>query len=268
MALHPTALISPKAELAEDVTVGAYSVIGDHVRIGAGTWIGNRVSLVGNMEVGRRCRIWDGAVLGAPPQDYDFHDDPTRLVIGDENVVREHVTINVGTLKGGGVTLIGNRNFFMACSHVAHDCCIEDDVVLTNGVLLAGHVKVESHVILSGNAGVHHYARIGRLAFVGGNTGVTQDVPPFMMVDGHRAYPRRVNIIGLKRAGMDPDGVDAIQEAFRLLYRSRRSRRDVIQEMIERDDLTPEVQYLVEFLRQSQMDKRGRYLETMRAEGG
>ena len=264
MAIHPTALVGSKAELAEDVSVGAYSIIEDGVRIGAATVIGNRVSIMGNTELGRRNRVWDGAVLGAPPQDHNHKGEPTRLLIGDDNDIRECVTLNTGTVKGGGATIVGDRNFLMACSHVAHDCCLEDDVTLVNGALLGGHVKVEQYAVLSGNAGVHHYARIGRLAFVGGSTGVTQDVPPFMMVDGHRAYPRRVNVVGLKRAGMTSERIEAIMDAFRRLYRSRRSLRIVVAEMSERDDLTPDVLYLVEFLRQSGLNKKGRYLESMR----
>ena len=193
MQIHKTALVHRNAELADDVVVGAYSVIDEHVRIGEGTQIGNRVTVTGNTVIGKRNRVHDGAVIGSPPQDLTYAGDTTSLVIGDDNTIREYVTANVGTVKGGGATIIGNRNFLMACSHVAHDCLLEDDILMANGVLLGGHVKVECGVFCSGCAGVHHYARIGRLAFVGGNTGVTQDVPPYMMVDGHRAFPRRTD---------------------------------------------------------------------------
>jgi len=264
MQIHETAQVHPAAELAADVTVGAYTVIGEHVRIGAGSVIGNRVTIVGHTSLGRRNRVYDGTVLGSPPQDLSYADEPTSLLIGDRNEIREYVTAHVGTVKGGGVTIVGNRNFIMACCHVAHDCMLEDDIIMANGVLLGGHVKVESGVFFSGAAAVHHYGRIGRLAFVGSSTGVFQDVPPFMMVDGHRAFPRRVNVVGLKRHGFDGERVAAVQDAFRLLFRSRRSRKDVLDQMSQRDDLTEDVAYLVQFLQQSAMDKNGRYLETAR----
>jgi len=267
MDIHRTAQVHPKAEIAEDVSIGAFCVVGEHVRIGAGTTIGNRVTIVGRTTIGCRNRIYDGAVIGSPPQDRSYRDEPTSLLIGDENVIRECVTVNTGTLKGGGITIIGQRNFLMACSHVAHDCMLEDDIIMANGVLLGGHVKVEWGSFFSGCAGVHHYARIGRLAFVGACTGAAKDVPPFMMVDGHRAFPRRVNVVGLKRHGFDAARIAAVQEAFRMLYRSRRSLKEVLADLSEGAGLTPDVKYLMEFLQQSALDKNGRYLETARTNG-
>jgi len=264
MAIHPAALIDPTAELGAGVEVGAYSVIGAGARIGEGTIIGNRVTIMDRVEIGRRNRVWDGAVLGGPPQDFSYRGESTSLLIGDENVIRECVTINAGTIKGGGATIIGSRNYFMACSHVGHDCCLEDNITMTNGVMLGGHVKVERGVLISGAAGVHHFVRIGRLAFVGALTGCTQDVPPFMMVDGHRAFPRRVNVVGLKRDGFSPERVEAVEEAFRELYRSRQSRHAVLEQMSRRSDLTADVQYLLGFLRDMSQHAKGRYLETLR----
>ena len=265
MRIHDTALVDPKAELAGDVEVGAFTVIGEGVRIGAGSVIGNRVTIMGNARLGERNRVWDGAVIGSPPQDYSHASEPTGVVLGDGNTIREYVTINAGTMKGGAVTIVGNSNYLMACSHVGHDCCLEDNITLANGVLLGGHVKVARGCFLSGCAAVHHYARIGRLAFVGGNTGVAQDVPPFMMVDGHRAFPRRVNVVGLKRDGLPQERIDAVVAAFRRLYRSRSSRYGVLMQLLARDDLTPEVRELVEFLRETSLHNKGRYLETTRA---
>jgi UDP-N-acetylglucosamine acyltransferase len=264
MLIHKTAEVHPRAEVADDVTIGAFCVVGEHVRIGAGTVVGNRVTLTGNATIGRRNRICDGAVLGTPPQDTQYRGEPTALLIGDDNCIREFVTINVGTLKGGAVTIIGSRNYLMACSHVAHDCVLGDDIIMANSVLLGGHVKVESGCFFSGNAGVHHYGRIGRLAFVGASTGVTQDLAPYMMADGHRAFPRGVNVVGLKRHGFGADRINAVQEAFRHIYRSRHSVKTAVAEMSQRSDLTPDVAYLIEFLQQSGLDKNGRYLETSR----
>lgn len=264
MRIHPAALVDPKAELDDDVEIGAFSVIGKDVRIGRGCVIGNRVTIMGNVRMGERNRVWDGAVIGSPPQDHSHRSEATGVALGDENTIRECVTINAGTIKGGAVTILGNHNYLMACSHVGHDCCLEDNITMANGVLLGGHVQIARGCFLSGCAAVHHYARIGRLAFVGGNTGVAQDVPPFMMVDGHRAFPRRVNVVGLKRDGFPPERIDAIVSAFRRLYRSRCSRYGVLMQLLARDDLTPEVRELVEFLRETSLDKKGRYLETMR----
>lgn len=266
MRTHNAALVSPKAELADDVEVGAYSVIGDDVRIGAGTRIGNRVTIMGNTQIGRRNRVWDGAVIGSPPQDHTFGGEPTGVIVGDENKIREFVTINSGTMKGGGVTIVGSHNYMMACSHVGHDCCLEDHITMTNCVLLGGHVNVQRGVFFSGGAAVHHYVRVGRLAFVGGNTGCAQDVPPFMMVDGHRAFPRRVNVVGLKRDGFTPERIEAVVSAFRQIYRSRESRQGVLTQLAERDDLTPDVRELVEFLRQKGQHNKGRFLESMRSD--
>ncbi len=266
MAIDRTARIHPKAELASDVIVGAYTVIDQHVQISEGTAIGNHVTITGHTQIGANNRIFHAAVIGSAPQDLKHRGHPTRLIVGEENVIREFVTINAATMEGGGVTIVGSRNFLMACCHVAHDCLLEDDIVMANGTLLGGHVKVEQGATFSGAAAVHHFARIGTLAFVGGLTRVAQDVPPYMMVDGDRSIPRKLNLVGLRRAEIPEERINALEDAFRLIYRSGLSKQEATTELEARPDLSEEVRHLVEFLRETGRGKKGRFLETTRAE--
>jgi len=264
LAIDRTARIHPKAELASDVSVGAYTVIDQHVRIGPGTAIGNHVTITGHTQIGNNNRIFHGAVLGSEPQDLKHGGDPTRLILGDDNVLREYTTINAGTKEGGGVTIIGNRNFLMACSHVAHDCVLEDQITMANAVLLGGHVKIEHGASISGGVAIHHFAMIGTLAFVHGVTGIVQDVPPYMVVDGSR-NPRKLNLVGLRRAGIPEERINALEEAFRLIYRSGRiSKEQALAELESRMGLTEEVRNLIDFLRKSGKGKKGRFLESAR----
>jgi len=266
MAIHRTAQVHRKAEIGQNVEIGAFTVIGEHVRIGDGTRIGNNCTIVGHTEIGKRNIIYHNVVLGTPPQDLAYAGMETRLIIGDDNVFREFVTVNIGTGKGGAVTIIGNRNYLMACSHVAHDCELEDDIIFANGTLLGGHVKVESGVVTSGCAAVHHFITIGTMAFIGGLTGIVQDVPPYMMVEGDDPTPRRVNSRRMKRLGVSDEAIAAVEEAFRLIYRSKRVRAEVLRELAARKDLVPEVQRLVRFLQDMSEGKKGRYLESVREE--
>lgn len=215
-------MVDRRAHLAEDVEVGPYAIIEGPVTVGEGTWIGPHAYLSGNTEIGRRCRIFPFSVIGTPPQDRTFQGENTRIEIGDENVIREHVTIHAGTLKGRGLTKIGHRNWFLVGSHVAHDCMIGDENTVANGALLAGHVEVGSNVMISGCVAVHQFCRIGRLAMVGGITGVSLDIPPFTLVQGIRARLMGLNRVGLKRAGIGGERLRLLQEAYRALFRSRR----------------------------------------------
>lgn len=264
MPIDRSARIHRKAELDSSVSVGAYTVIDEHVRIGAGTTVGNSVTISGSTEIGGNNQVFHGAVLGTAPQDLKYKGEPTRLVVGDGNVIREYVTINRGTESGGGVTIVGNHNYIMACAHVAHDCVLADHIIMANGTLLAGHVKVEDHVIFSGAAAVHHFATIGKHAFVSGHTGVAQDVPPFMLVDGVRGRARRVNVVGLRRCGLTEESIAALNEAFRVIYRSKLSRQQAFQVLESRGHLDEQVRYLIDFLRRMEKGRKGRYLEGMR----
>jgi UDP-N-acetylglucosamine acyltransferase len=222
--IHPTAVIAEGAELGEDVTIGPYSLIGADVRIGDGTMVGPQVVVDGVTTIGRENRFLGQANIGGAPQDLSYEDEPTQLTIGDRNTVREFVTINRGTIKGGGTTRVGSGCLFMACSHVAHDCQIEDGVQLGNNVLLAGHVAVGRGAIVNGAAAAHQFVTIGRNAYVGGMTRVIQDVPPFVILEGHPARVRKLNVIGLERAGISREEIDELRLAFRRLFRGDETR--------------------------------------------
>lgn len=263
--IHPTAVVAKGAELGRDVVVGPHSVIGAQVKIGDGTVVGPQVVIDGVTTVGRENRFFGQANVGGDPQDLSYEDEPTELVMGDRNTVREFVTVNRGTIKGGGVTRVGNGCLFMACSHVAHDCEIGDGVLLGNNVLLAGHVAVESGAIVNGAAAAHQFVTIGRNAYVGGLTRVIQDVPPFMILEGHPARVRKVNVIGLERAGIPLDEVHALRRAFRRLFRGEETRAVALAEL-EAEPGGALVRELVTALRRTELGLKGRYRETLRAE--
>ncbi len=261
--IHPTAVIADGAELGVGVSVGPYSVIGERVRIGDGTRVGPQVVIDGVTTIGRDNRILGQANVGGAPQDLSYEDEPTHLEIGDRNTIREFVTINRGTLKGGGLTRIGSDCLLMACCHVAHDCDLGNNVMLGNNVLLAGHVAVEDAAIVNGAAAVHQFVSIGRNAYVGGLTRVIQDVPPFMILEGHPARVRKVNVIGLERAGYEREELQELRTAFRRLFRSGEPRGRVVREL---EDGSPGrcVRELVEALRRTEAGAKGRYRESMR----
>ena len=263
--IHPTAVIAEGAELGADVSVGPYSVIGSDVRIGDGTRIGPQVVIDGVTTLGVDNHILGQAGVGGAPQDLTYEGEPTHLEIGDRNTIREFVTINRGTVKGGGLTRIGDDCLFMACSHVAHDCSIDDNVLLGNNVLLGGHVAVGQGAIVNGAAAAHQFVSIGRNAYIGGLTRVIQDVPPFMILEGHPARIRKVNVIGLDRAGLDNDEIQSLRAAFRRLYRSGEPRNRVIAEL-EEGDPGRAVRELIESLRRSEIGAKGRYRESLRDE--
>jgi UDP-N-acetylglucosamine acyltransferase len=217
--IHPTAVIHPKAELHETVQVGPYAVIGEHVRIGANTVVGAHVVIEGWTEIGEDNQIFPGAVLGAEPQDLKYNGAPSQLVIGRGNRIREFVTINRATNEGEA-TIIGDYNLLMAYVHVAHNCVIENQVVITNAVSLAGHIHIESQARIGGMVGIHQFTRVGRLAMVGAMSRVDRDVPPYLLVEGHPARIRGLNLVGLRRAKGMEGSLPALRQAYRLLYRS------------------------------------------------
>lgn len=217
--VHPTAVIDPTAELADDVQVGAYSVVGPNVSIGEGTVLMNQVTVAQRTKIGERNRLHTGCVVGGDPQDRKYDGEPTSCSIGDDNEIREHVTIHRGTDNGGGATTLGSGNLIMVGAHVAHDCCVGDRTVIANQVMLAGHVVVEDGASIGGGVGIHHFATIGKLSFVGGLARISRDVPPFMIVEGHPAEVRAVNVIGMLRNGFEQADVDAMKEVHRRLFR-------------------------------------------------
>ena len=218
--IHPTAIVEPGAELATGVVVGPYSLIGSSVTIGPGSEIGAHVVLEGRVSLGARCRIGHGALIGGVPQDFKFREGlPVGVDVGDDTVIREYVTVHRATHEGRD-TRIGSRCLVMVSSHVAHDCVVGDEVIIINYAGLSGHVTVEDRATIGGLTGIHPFTRIGTYAYVGGCAKVTQDVPPFVMADSVPATARAVNVMGMRRGGVDGEGRRQVRAAFRILYRS------------------------------------------------
>jgi len=264
--IDPTARIHPRAELAEDVVVGPYCVVGEHVRIGAGTVLDAHVVVAGHTELGCHNHLHPFASIGTPPQDHSYRNEPTRLLVGDHNEFREGVTVNTGTVKGGGITVLGNHNLLMSCSHVGHDCILTDHVTMANCCLLAGHVKIEQGVILSGHIGIHQFVTLGEVCMIGALTGITHDVPPFMMMLTDHRTPRGVNIIGMRRNGYSDDDIRAVQHAYRLVYRSSMNATQAAAELAKEITITPAVQKFLDAVTRAEVGKLGRFLETTRVQ--
>jgi UDP-N-acetylglucosamine acyltransferase len=250
--------IHPTAEIGLDVELGPFSYVGPNCRIGDGTRLHNNVTIVQNTVLGAENEIFPGAVLGAIPQDKKYQGEESWVILGDRNVIRECVTINCGTLLGGGVTKLGHRNLIMASCHIAHDCILEDDITMANNVLLGGHVRVERYASFGGLAAVHHYVSVGQHAFVGGLARVTQDVPPFLLVEGNPVRVWSINKVGLKRAGVSAESMKALKEAHRMLFRSRMPRREAVAQLEREYPAVPEVRALLEFLARTERGNQGR----------
>jgi len=251
MAIHPTALIAPDAQLASDVEVGAYTVVGPGVTIGAGTWVGPHVVIEGPTTIGSENRIFQFASIGAAPQDLKYRGEPTRLEIGDRNTFRENCTINRGTTKDQLVTRIADDNLFMAGSHVGHDSVIGSHCVFANYATLGGHVEMGDWVHMGGFSGVHQFCMVGAHAFIANNTAVTRDVPPFVMAVGRPAEPHSVNSEGLKRRGYTTEQIRNIRDAYRILYRSQLKLHEATEQLKQRAAEQPELAPLVAFLTDS-----------------
>ena len=231
--IHPQAIIDPSAKIADDVSIGPFSVIGADVEIGTGTWVGPHVVINGPTKIGKDNRIFQFASVGEKPQDLKFDDEPTELIVGDRNTIREYATLHRGTPGGGNVTKIGNDNLFMVSSHIAHDCIVGNHVILANATAIAGHVIVEDHAILGGYTTVHQFTRIGAHAFTGFSTAIDRDVLPFFTVAGNRARAVGINKEGLKRRGFSAESIRALQEAFKLLIKSSCSHKVALEKVEE-----------------------------------
>jgi len=216
--IHPSAIIADSVKLAENVTIGAYCVIRGNVVIGEGTELFSHVAISGNTTIGKNCRIFPFSSLGYEPQDLKYHGESSTLVIGDNNTIREYVTMNLGTEGGGMITSVGDNCLFMVGSHVAHDCRIGNNVILANNATLAGHVEVGDFSIIGGLAAVHQFVRIGSHAVIGGMSGVEHDVIPYGSVMGERANLAGLNLVGLKRRGFDRDTIHALRGAYKMLF--------------------------------------------------
>lgn len=264
--IHPTAVVAPGAEIGSDVEIGPYSVVGSSVVVGNRTRIGPQVVIDGQTRIGEDNLIVGQASLGGPPQDLSYRGEPTELSIGDRNTIREFVTINRGTVKGGGLTRIGSDCLLMACCHVAHDCELASRIIMGNNVLLAGHVKVEEQANISGGAAAHHFVTIGAYSYVGGMTRIIQDAPPYMILEGHPSRVRGVNVIGLQRGGFSEPEIEGLRQAFRLIWRSGDPRRTTLESLRARTDGSRLLDHLVASLANTEKGAKGRYRESLREE--
>lgn len=245
--IHPTAVIHPSAELHPTVCVEPYAVVGEGVTIDAHTTIGTHAVIESFTEIGRDNQIFPGAVIGLEPQDLKYKGAKSHVKIGDGNKIREYVTINRATGEGE-VTFIGNHNLLMAYTHIAHNCVIENEVIIANSVALAGHVTIESKAVISGMLGIHQFVQIGRLAMVGGMSRIERDVPPYMLVEGNPARVRALNLVGLKRRGSTPEEISVLKKGFRILYRSGNSLEAALNQLESLSSHSEQVQHLYYFL--------------------
>ena len=255
MEIHPTAVVSPGAQLAEDVKVEAFSIIGPRVTIGAGSVVGPHAVVDGWTTIGERNQIFPFATIGYPPQDLSYRGEETQLVIGDDNIFRESVTVNRGTQRGGGVTRIGSRNLLMAYAHVAHDCTIGNNVILANATTLGGHVRVDDFAILGGIVAIHQFIRIGTYAFIGGKSGLRMDMPPYMLAFGAPGKLYGPNLVGLRRHGFPRNTIQALKSSYRIMFRSGLTLTEAIDRIRAEVESTPEVDNLIQFMQDR--SKRG-----------
>ena len=218
--IDKTAIIDPKAKVSSNVSVGAYTIIGPNVEIGENSIIQSHVSIVGNTKIGKGNKIYSFASIGSDPQDLKFDGEKTKLEIGDYNKIREYVTINPGTKGGGGLTKVGNNCLFMVSSHIAHDCLVEDNVILANNVPLGGHAHIEKNVIIGGNSAVQQFTRVGKFAMIGGMCGVVRDIIPYAMVHGNRSILQGLNLIGLRRRNIPNKEIIVLTEAYKEIFKN------------------------------------------------
>jgi UDP-N-acetylglucosamine acyltransferase len=252
MKIHPTAIISPDATLAEGVEVGPYSIIGPDVHIGKDTLIGPHVVIESRTDIGEGNRISQFASIGGAPQDLKYRGEETRVVIGNHNTNREYVTINRATTSDIGVTIIGDHNLLMAYTHVAHNCKLGNRIVMANAANLAGHIHVEDFAIIGGLSGIHQFTRIGAHCIIGGASAVTKDVPPFVMASGNFAKLYGLNQIGLKRRGFSDGTIAALKKAYRIVFRSSMLLATAIRKVEEEVEDLPEVRQFLDFIRKSE----------------
>jgi len=263
--IHPSAIVHPKAQLADDVIIGPIATVDEHVTIGPGTELKTGTVITGHTTVGARNVIGPYAVLGTGPQDLGFKGEATRLVVGDDNVLREFVTLNTGSTKQDWDTRVGSRNFLMAYCHVGHDCEVGSDIVMANSVGFSGHCRIEDKVWFGGMSGLHQFVTIGTHAFIGGASRIVHDCPPYMITEGNPARVRGVNTIGLKRRGFATEAIEALKETHRLIYRSHLTAAQAVDQIAaSAEPVLPEVRYLIDFLRQTFAGRQGRAREALR----
>jgi len=248
-SISSQSVIDPSAKIAEGVSIGPFSVIGPDVEIDEGTWIGPHVVINGPTKIGKRNKIFQFTSLGEEPQDISYKGEPTRLEIGDDNIIRESCTMSRGTQNGQGVTRVGSHNFIMAYAHIAHDCQVGSHVIFANGASLGGHVVIGDYVTLGGFALIHQFVKVGAYSFCGMGSGVNKDVPPYIIVTGNPADARGLNSVGLKRRGIPADSIRALKNAYRDIYTSGMKLTEAVEQLQEQDKKCPEVENFVEFIR-------------------
>ena len=246
--IHEKALVDPSASVADDVEIGAFSIVGPKVTIGPGCRIGPHVVLTGRTTLGENNRIYQFASIGEEPQDKKYDGEDTELIIGDNNTIRELCTFSRGTIQGGGKTIIGNNNWIMACVHIAHDCVLGDNIIMANNASLAGHVTVGNWAILSGYSLIHQFCNVGEHSFTSFASHVNQSIPPYVTVSGEKARPKGVNTEGLKRRGYSKEQIQDVRRAYRVLYRSGLSLEEAREKLVEMAEESDAVQPLVAFL--------------------
>jgi UDP-N-acetylglucosamine acyltransferase len=254
MPIHKTAVIDPSCDIAPDAQIGAYCVVGPETRVGSATVLDPHVSIFGWTEIGQRCRFYSNSSIGGDPQDLKYQGEETRLKIGDDNVFREFVTLNRGTKGGHGITVLGNNNFLMAYSHVAHDCVVGDHVIMANAATLAGHVDVGSHSTVGAFSAVHQFCRVGPHAFIGGFSVITRDALPYMKTVGDRNQAKTygINTLGLQRKGFSRESLDELKQVYRICFRSKMNTSDALAKVRETKWSSPEVAILIEFMETSE----------------
>jgi UDP-N-acetylglucosamine acyltransferase len=246
--IHSTALVDPSAQLADDVEVGAFSIIGPKVRIDSGSRIGPHVIVTGRTTIGKNTRIFQFASIGEEPQDKKYADEDTELIIGDNNTIRELCTFSRGTVQGGGKTIIGNNNWIMACVHIAHDCILGDNIIMANNASLAGHVTVGDWAILSGYSLIHQFCTVGEHSFTSFASHVNQSIPPYVTVSGEKARAKGVNTEGLKRRGYSSEQIQMVRRAYKVLYRSglrlEEAKEQLAEMAIDHEEVKPWIEFL------------------------
>lgn len=251
MNIHPTAIVSEKAEIGKNVSIGPFCIIGDKVKIGEGTNLRSHIVVDGDTEIGKNNDIFPFASIGVKPQDLKYDNEDTKVIIGDNNQIRESVTIHRGTTHSY-VTKIGNNNLLMAYSHVAHDCIIGNNCILANSATLAGHVILDDFVIVGGLTPVHQFVKIGSHVMIGGASAVNQDILPFMMAEGNKAGIRGINAVGLKRRGFSDEEIAEIKDAYRIIFRDNNALLDAVNILKEKYSESKHINYLIEFINKSE----------------
>jgi UDP-N-acetylglucosamine acyltransferase len=254
MEIHPSAIVANNAVLGPGVKIGPFSIIGDHVTIGQDTVVGPHVVIDGNTRIGERNKIYPFVSIGSPPQDISYKGENTRVVIGDDNIIKEYVTINRASTKQEWVTVVGNMNYLMAYAHVAHDCVLGNNIIMSNAATLGGHTMVGDYVNLGGLMASHQFVRIGAYAFISGLTGLPQDIPPYMLAAGPRARLYGLNLVGLRRHGFSREVIDGLRKAYRIIWHESGRFDDGIARVRKEIESFPELDVLLDFFRDS---KRG-----------